>query len=169
MKLTESEDGMTKQRGFSLIELLIVVAIILVIAAIAIPSLLRSRIAANEASAAYSLRAVNTAQTTYATTYPQLGFADDLAKLGSPTGGGAASSNNAGILDFVLGCATQPCAKSGYEFRIANVAGNPVASYSAFATPQILGKTGTRGFCTDASNLITVDFNGSTNCTTPLQ
>ena len=169
MKLTVNEDGMNKQRGFSLIELLIVVAIILVIAAIAIPSLLRSRIAANEASAAYSLKAVNTAQTTYATAFPQVGFADDLAKLGAPAGGAPFTSNRAGILDFVLGCATQPCFKSGYDFRIANTAGSPVASYSAFGTPQVLGKTGTRGFCTDPSNVITVDVNGSTNCTTPLQ
>lgn len=169
MKLTELKDEMKRTKGFSLIELLIVVAIILVIAAIAIPSLMRSRMAANEASAAYSLKAVNTAQTTYATTYPQLGFADDLAKLGSLTSGTPPTPSHAGILDFVLGCATQPCSKSGYEFRIANVTGNPVASYSAFATPVILGKTGTRGFCTDATNAILVDWSGSTNCTSPLQ
>src|SRR5665811_2076907 len=93
-------------RGFSLIELLIVVAIILIIAAIAIPNLLRSRIAANEASAVGSVRTINTAEITYASTYPDVGFAL-LPALGPTSAGVGGTSANSGLIDSVLASGTK--------------------------------------------------------------
>jgi prepilin-type N-terminal cleavage/methylation domain-containing protein len=158
-----------QERGFSLIELLIVIAIILVISAIAIPSFMHSRIAANEASAVYSIRTINTAQVTYATSYPSVGYATTLNELASPTTSGPTSSTNAGVLDWVLGCTTTTCPKSGYNFTITNTSGTPVSSYSVTAVPITPGVTGYRGFCSDNMNPVLYDPNGSSNCTTQLQ
>ena len=98
-------------RGFSLIELLIVVAIILIIAAIAIPNLLRSRIAANQASAVGSLRTIQTAEITYSTTFNS-GYSSTLAYLGPPSSGTNVTSSASGLIDSVLSAGT----KSGYSF-----------------------------------------------------
>src|SRR5438876_12151766 len=108
----ERTNFMRKQKGFSLIELLIVVAIILIIAAIAIPNLLRSRIAANEASAVGSIRTLNTAEVTYASTYPDQGFTCSLTRMGPPSGSASATSTTAGLVDAVLASGV----KSGYTF-----------------------------------------------------
>lgn len=160
---------MHRESGFSLIELLIVVAIILVIAAMAIPNLIKSRLAANEASAVSSLRTINTAQTTYAITYPTTGYADNLAKLGAPSGGGPIGPNNAALLDWVLGCANQPCQKSGYTFAVINPTGTPVSAYQTTGTPVTPGTTGIRGFCGSNASTIQVDPAGGTNCTVQMQ
>jgi type IV pilus assembly protein PilA len=161
--------GLVRCKGFSLIELLIVVAIIMVMVAIAIPSLLRSRISANEASAVSALRTINTAQTTYAVTYPLHGYADSLTKLRFPPPGNQVSENEAGLLDWVLGCAAQPCTKAGYKFQITNLNGVPIVAYDVTAVPVSQGNTGVRGFCSNQVPRIAYDPAGATNCTVPVQ
>jgi prepilin-type N-terminal cleavage/methylation domain-containing protein len=131
---------MRKQKGFSLIELLIVVAVILIIAAIAVPNLMRSRMAANEASAVGSLRTINTAQAMYQQQNPTIGYAPDLATLGSTTGGS--------LLDSTLG-SNNPT-KSGYKFVFTGDGATPSAAY-VVGSAAVSSSSGTREFCTDQS------------------
>lgn len=158
---------MRKCRGFSLIELLIVVAIILVIAAIAIPNLLHARIAANEASAVSSLRTINAAEITYASTYPDQGVAIALGTLGPGAPGTQASERYAGLLDSVLGCSTamgsgNTCTKSGYIFNISVPdATHPVVVYNANTNPATVGQTGQRYFYTNQTGVIRYNMTAS--------
>src|SRR5208282_5331968 len=151
-----NEIGNKKQKGFSLIELLIVVAIILIIAAIAIPNLLRSRMAANEASAVGSIRTINTSSVTYSTTYPNDGFPATLASLGGATPC-TATSTNACLLDAVLAGGT----KSGYTFVFTTDGNTPSVGYSITGTPVNVGTTGQRMFFSDQSGVIRYAASGA--------
>ena len=143
-----------RQKGFSLIELLIVVAIILIIAAIAIPNLMKSRMAANESSAVGSVRTLNTAEVTYAAACPNVGFSVSLAELNT----GTACAGGTGIIDNVLSTGT----KSGYTFTYTPVAANGLnTTYTTVAVPLTIGTTGQRGFFSDQTAVIRYTLDGS--------
>jgi type IV pilus assembly protein PilA len=137
------------EQGFSLIELLVVVAVILIIAAIAIPNFIQSKVRANEAAAVQNLRNITTGQVIYATEY-SIGYSGNLADLG---GSGTVNSTNAQLIDEVLASGK----KSGYTFAYVALTTDPlgnVTSYSINADPVVPGYTGNRHFYTDQGALI---------------
>jgi type IV pilus assembly protein PilA len=160
------EKEMRKQKGFSLIELLIVVAIILIIAAIAIPNLLRARIAANESSAVASIRTVTTAEVTYQMAYPTVGFATALVDLGGALGAACVPAEaTACLIDSVLANDGNPAAsgKSGYKFvtGAGTQTGAIYTGYTIVATPLTINQTGIRAFCAEEDGVVRVDPAGA--------
>jgi type IV pilus assembly protein PilA len=153
-----------RSKGFSLIELLIVVAIILIIASIAIPNLLRARISANEASAVQSIRTIQQAELSYTTSYPNQGYAAQLTNLGGATPC-VPSPASACLIDQSLSGGT----KSGYTFTA--VGGNPVnganTTYVIGAAPISFNSSGVRLFCSGEDNVIRWDANASKSTTPP--
>jgi type IV pilus assembly protein PilA len=139
--------------GFSLIELLIVVAVILIIAAIAIPNFLRSKMRANEASAVSSLRSITTAEVSYSATY-EIGYSQTLGQLGGT--GALINQTNAGLIDSVLSSGS----KSGYTFSYVATSsdgnGN-ILTYTANADPVLVGTTGDDHFFVDQTSIIRIN------------
>lgn len=147
-----------EQKGFSLIELLIVVTIILIIAAIAIPNLVKNKIQANETAAVETMRTLNESVLLYSNSYN--GFPHSLSEMGPASGGTAASSASADLIDSALASGV----KSGYKFVYAPVVTDPsgnVQSYTITATPVVAGSTGQRSFFTDQSGTIRNTSNGT--------
>ncbi len=144
---------MRRSAGFSLIELLIVVAIILIIAAIAIPNLLRARMAANEAAAISTVRNINSSEAVYYNEYPNVGYAVTLAQMGPAT---PCSPTGACLIDEIVGCAAEPCIKGGYQyFMTSDTAGAvPRTTYATTATPLKFGQSGTRNVCSTEDGIL---------------
>ena len=160
-----------RQDGFTLMELLIVMSVILILMLVAIPNLLNMRSQANETSALASLHAIQQAEIQYQTNFPANGFACQLSALGGNPASGPPSATAAQMLQQDVAGGV----KSGYIFNIVDctkVNVNNVdmyTSYKATAVPQSVGKTGHRGFCMDIAGQITSDPAGGTNCTVAMQ
>ncbi len=156
--------------GFTLMELLIVIAIILILMLMAIPTVGHLKKMANETSAINSMQVITKAELSYSNTYPMNGYACSLPAMGGDPNSGAPSATSAQILqpDLVSGY------KSGYVFAVVckeKVTVNGTDRYNGYtvtATPQTVGKTGDRGFCESDNGMITFDPAGGTNCTQQL-
>jgi prepilin-type N-terminal cleavage/methylation domain-containing protein len=156
---------MRNQKGFSLIELLLVVAVILIISAIAVPNFLRSRMRANEANAVAAIRMIHTSAVTYAMTYPDIGYPAQLTSMGgvNPC---SASSTAACLIDNVVAQGV----KDGYSYVWTSDGLTPSVAFSLTGTPQVVGSSGQRMFCTDQAGTVYYDPTGSgcTNGSQPL-
>ena len=160
-----------RQHGFTLMELLIVMSIMIILMLIAIPNFISMKAQADETSAIQSLRAIYQAQIQYQTDFPANGFACALTALGGNASASPPSAQAAQVLQGDLATGQ----KSGYTFNIVNCTKVTVnnqdmyTSYEATAVPQSIGKSGHRGFCIDQAGEIKADPAGGTNCSQPIQ
>ena len=159
-----------RQAGFSLIELLIVVAIILIIAAIAVPNFLRARMAANESSAAASVRDIKTAELLYYNAYPSIGYAAKLDDLGGPQPCVSSKTSACLVSDPLSTAKPGTAGKSGYTFSAVGTSSSGAGRNDTFvigAAPVDPNVTGIRLFCTTNDNAMRADPGpGSTPVTT---
>jgi type IV pilus assembly protein PilA len=168
---TGTADSHQKPNGFTLMELLIVIAIILILMLMAIPTIGSLKKKANETSAINSVQTINKAEIQYESSYPANGYACALTSLGGDPSAGAPSPTGAQILQADLASGY----KSGYIFTVSNCTKVTVGGtdrftgYTVTAVPQTVGKTGDRGFCSDQFGTIKYDTAGGTNCTQLLQ
>lgn len=132
--------------GFSLVEILVVVMVIMIIAAIAIPNLVHGKMRANEAAAVASVKTINTAEFMYHDAYPQVGYSSNLAKLGS--NGSSCDQPSSTNACLIMDEALTSGIKSGYVFEIVGDGNNPTISYSVNASPE----SGVSGRCSISSN-----------------
>ena len=160
-----AQDGQ-RRNGFTLMELLIVIAIILILMLMAIPTIGSLKKQANETSAIRSVQAITQAQLQYESTFPTNGYASSLASLGGDPKAGPPTPAASQMLqgDLTSGI------KSGYIFAISNCTKvnlngtDRITGYQVSAIPETVGKTGDRGFCSDEFGTIKFDPAGATNC-----
>ena len=159
------------ESGFTLVELLIVMSVILVLITLALPGYEHLHIRADETSAISSVRMINQMQGEYNTAYPAKGYAGSLVSLGGKQGSGNPTPDAAQLIPDDLASGT----KSGYLFTVVGGSKNTVNnqdqfnSYVVNAVPVSVGRSGNRGFCSDESGQIHYDPKGGTNCTDLLQ
>src|SRR5215467_6510888 len=155
MRTKEEIFRMRKQKGFSLIELLIVVAIILIIAAIAIPNLMRSKMSANESGGAATVRTLITDSILYSNTYPNVGYPATITALGPGGGCAPATSASACMADAVLACGAPPCLKDNYQYTLTGINGGaaPQTDFVAYGTPAG-PSAGAKDYCATAEGVV---------------
>jgi type IV pilus assembly protein PilA len=171
-KQNRRTDRSIQPNGFTLMELLIVISIILILMLMAIPTMGNMKKQGNETSAIQSMRAISMAEVQYESTYPANGFACTLAALGGDPSSGAPTPAAAQMLQSDLASGY----KSGYIFSIGNCTKvsingtDRITGYTVTAVPQTVGKSGNRGFCGDQyGGAPKYDPAGGTNCTQQLQ
>ncbi len=127
---------------------------LLILPAIVVPGLLKARITANESVAAASVRTVSTAESTYVITYPQSGFAPDLATLGSGSGGTCVpSATSACLLNATLGCRGNWCVKDGYKFNVM-ATGSPIPNEFVVTATPVSSGTGRKSYCSTSDSIV---------------